>query len=67
MKNENLKNLIEIIESIPVVNTDTIDVKYNKLRLIHDEIADMLRKIRANFETWKKSKVMTIIQYHLSA
>ena len=51
MKNENFENLNEMIDSIAVVNTDTIEEKYNKLRLIQDEIGDMLRKTRAKYES----------------
>lgn len=52
MKNENFENLMEIIDSIPIVHTDRIDVEYNKLRLVHDKIADMLKRIRSKYETW---------------
>lgn len=42
------------IDSIAVVNTDTIAVEYKKLRLINDTIADMLKGMRGKYETWKK-------------
>ena len=65
MKNVELENLMKNIDSIPVVNTDTIAVEYKKLRLINDTIADMLKEIRGKYETWEKLKVMTI-QFHNS-
>ena len=36
------------------VDTDTIEEKYNKLRLKNDKIDDILKDIRAKYETWKK-------------
>ena len=52
MSNVELENLMKTIDSIS--NIDTIEEKYVKLKLINDEIDNILKQIRGKCETWKQ-------------